>query len=646
MKGNFDRKKTLKVVAAVGILVLMSFLILLLTGELRNLFEQRHYHSFQVSELPVCEDPREGKEQKNPVSGIVRYLSDESVEYEDPICVRIDLPHAYINRLVFHFSHPENRAITIVTDDGSGRLRETDTVSFGQIPYSVKDPHRICDQIYLIFEREDLPYYDVVEAENRHGFPWRRLVLAFAVSIAVTAPFFYKLLWREKPALLFLAITIPAGIAMIFSHGYANVSWDEALHYGDVYRISYVGDVLESEGYDRYINDGSPETRVWEEASLFGDYWNELDANYLQTSEQPHSALHVYNGLGHAFQAFFMGIFRALGAGFSKYFFIANLANLLEYVIITALAIHIAKYGKYLLFFVGMMITPMTLATSYSYDAHLICFVFLGVALYTAEYAREDQPRLKRVIPAALVMLIGCLTKVVAYLPLLLLFCFFPKKKFVNAKQQRKYVIAALIIFVLFTLLIITTMIVFDDGGMSDPRVSGTDAVAQIEFIFHNPLYYLKILAKEMWTRLTTHMFGGHVLFSAAYQGSYIGILVYLTPILLVLCPLFAGCQSEGEESLTSLRIGVLVCSFLAAVLINTSLYLSYTEVGGDDFPGVQGRYFIPLIYPVFLVFVNRKWKLPVSKNTLERVLLPVMSVCCLWVIWIMNYARTGSTWS
>ena len=48
-------------------------------------------------------------------------------------------------------------------------------------------------------------------------------------------------------------------------------------------------------------------------------------------------------------------------------------------------------------------------------------------------------------------------------------------------------------------------------------------------------------------------------------------------------------------------------------VLIWTALYLAFTEVGEVVIKGVQGRYYIPLLLPLFLVFytdkIYTKWK-------------------------------------
>ena len=39
------------------------------------------------------------------------------------------------------------------------------------------------------------------------------------------------------------------------------------------------------------------------------------------------------------------------------------------------------------------------------------------------------------------------------------------------------------------------------------------------------------------------------------------------------------------------------------SVLIWTSMYVAFTVPGSDIIAGVQGRYFIPLMYPLYLLF-------------------------------------------
>ena len=51
----------------------------------------------------------------------------------------------------------------------------------------------------------------------------------------------------------------------------------------------------------------------------------------------------------------------------------------------------------------------------------------------------------------------------------------------------------------------------------------------------------------------------------------------------------------------------LLACSLLSALVIFTGEYLQWTQVGFPVVEGVQGRYFVPLLFPVLLSMTHRE---------------------------------------
>ena len=45
----------------------------------------------------------------------------------------------------------------------------------------------------------------------------------------------------------------------------------------------------------------------------------------------------------------------------------------------------------------------------------------------------------------------------------------------------------------------------------------------------------------------------------------------------------------------------MIVMVFMSAVLIWTAMYVSFTPPGSAEIAGVQGRYFVPLMFPLYL---------------------------------------------
>ena len=63
----------------------------------------------------------------------------------------------------------------------------------------------------------------------------------------------------------------------------------------------------------------------------------------------------------------------------------------------------------------------------------------------------------------------------------------------------------------------------------------------------------------------------------------------------------------EGERLRLGIgrRIWIFLMIGAASVLIWTSMYVAFTVPGSDIIAGVQGRYFIPLIFPLYIL-INR----------------------------------------
>ena len=63
------------------------------------------------------------------------------------------------------------------------------------------------------------------------------------------------------------------------------------------------------------------------------------------------------------------------------------------------------------------------------------------------------------------------------------------------------------------------------------------------------------------------------------------------------------------------MKILAVVYALLGIIAIYSAMYISWTpyvtggEIGGIGISGVQGRYFLPLLMPVLLIFSNKRIK-------------------------------------
>ena len=103
-------------------------------------------------------------------------------------------------------------------------------------------------------------------------------------------------------------------------------------------------------------------------------------------------------------------------------------------------------------------------------------------------------------------------------------------------------------------------------------------------------------------------------------------LLTYGYLVLIALTAVFS--RREGGVALTQKRDGwlALVSAFGVALLTCTALYIQWTTPGNDTIMGLQGRYFLPVLYLVSIAVLQvrptgrlrRKisWELPLLTAT------------------------------
>jgi uncharacterized membrane protein len=126
------------------------------------------------------------------------------------------------------------------------------------------------------------------------------------------------------------------------------------------------------------------------------------------------------------------------------------------------------------------------------------------------------------------------------------------------------------------------------------------DTAGKIKSLVHNPFVSLKILSQSIDR------------FSDTYYRSTIGVLGYVDTMLnqgvyktftflTILLALFEG--SKDYKLLLHQRIILLAIPFIVFTGTYVAMYLINPKENGFIATGVQGRYFIPVLFPFFLGF-------------------------------------------
>ena len=273
-------------------------------------------------------------------------------------------------------------------------------------------------------------------------------------------------------------------------------------------------------------------------------------------------------------------------------FYLCRFAGLLSYLILVWLAIRLMPFGQWILLVLAA--SPMALfqATTISADAisNGIGFLFIAGCLKVAEFKEIGWRESGNLVVLIFLLFLAKLN----LLPLILLpFLLIPPSKFTTKGTYTFLLAMTLILFIVEVAgwnLITSTRL--------DPLLANeANPTAQLLYVAGHPLIFFQAIIKDFVTNGLVYLHGWINGYGYYYwtppQIVSLFFLLSLVSAVLIFSPL--------EQISRKLRIPfvlVFVAGYLATIV---SLYISFTPVGSDKIFGVQGRYFIPLILPLFL---------------------------------------------
>ncbi|MCI9101715.1 MAG: DUF2142 domain-containing protein [Lachnospiraceae bacterium] len=302
-------------------------------------------------------------------------------------------------------------------------------------------------------------------------------------------------------------------------------------------------------------------------------------------------------------QALVLKVCKGLGLPWGIMLMLGRLGNLLVYGALMYFAIKKTPAGKLIMVVIGLMPTSMFLACTYSYDPWVTGWIYLGCACLLREMLTPDQKiTWKRYLFILLCFLLGCGAKAV-YAPMVLIALLIPASKFQDKRQ--KYAMRAGILLLtagLMASFVLPVLIAPKETG--DTRGGATSEVGQMSYILGHFLGYLRILFKNILSAMPKMVFGrdifsvqGH-LADSPFTWFAMGLSGYVV---------VTDTRITSKEALKG---GQKVWIFLmlggCALLIWTSMYIAYTVPGQRVIAGVQGRYYLPILYLFYLLFNSR----------------------------------------
>jgi uncharacterized membrane protein len=293
-------------------------------------------------------------------------------------------------------------------------------------------------------------------------------------------------------------------------------------------------------------------------------------------------------------------------------FFGGRLANTIAYALIGALAIWLTPVGKFA--FCLILLLPMSLsqAGSFSADAQVFSLAAIICALIAREAGRE-LPAVPNLVVSALLLVLLATTKA----PLISLVI----PLAVVSWRRSRLLAAALtaVVLVLFAFWI-DKFVLTEAQAIRASRLGNVSASQQLSFLLASPFSVLSIAVHtigSLWWRYIQGVIG-----IFGWLDTAMGKWFYY---LAAFCIASIAAITTTERSSRS-NMAFLASAVLATALTFGALYLSWSKVGSDIVSGVQGRYFIPILFPAALALPG------IAKRSGQWSAAGLVPILVLWV--------------
>lgn len=336
-----------------------------------------------------------------------------------------------------------------------------------------------------------------------------------------------------------------------------------------------------------------------------------------------------------------VAIGQVLGLGGLATFYLGRIFNYLSFALMCYAAYRITPLGKTL--FMTLSLLPMVLYTtsSLSYDAGLMGFCFLLIALCLRCKYQTEKVSVKQMIAVIVVGILLAPCKLI-YLLLSFLVLLIPQKNFKDVREATAFKIAAIGLPIL-SLLIFQFSTLFAIAGVGGTNINdGNRGLAAEEFntvydMIDHPLHALFVYVN------TIRVYGDFLLSSFLgyslgwFQQSISAPQFYMLPYLGALL-IAAQTNPKDEQNIAfSTKVVFLAIVLVGFLGITTSMYLAWTTKTELAVGGVQGRYYLPFAPLLFLLFRSKSCNF--SKDPDRYILFGLTSMNFAYIIYIVASA-------
>ncbi len=405
---------------------------------------------------------------------------------------------------------------------------------------------------------------------------------------------------KMKNENLFLLIAIPVGLIYMITFLPGKIP-DEPHHFYRAYEIS-IGHLVSDVNEDGAGGNNLPiNIKKIFNYGTHEDIFREFKSFHITDEKEfvAFSNTSLYSFVCYLPQVLGITLARIFTSNIYVLFYAGRLFNFIFFLSFAYLAVKLIPCKKMLLFTILFLPIVFQEAISLSPDAMTIVVSLLLISYILNLRNREEYKLvLKDFVVLGILSLILALCKII-YIPICLLMYIIPKESFKSSKQ--KIVILTLILLV--AIVINLLWLGFASRYLIEFN-AGVDSKAQAEFMLTHPFSFITIFFRTLDAYLGDYI--------SNILGSQLSILnihsvrvfKYILTIIFVIL-LFCDNRKE-DKKLDKSKVFIGLSIILTIVLLFSSLYVQWTPVKNIVILGVQGRYFIPILILIGLLFDNR----------------------------------------
>lgn len=574
---------------------------------------------------------------------------------EDGSGVTVDVGGMYVNKLIcnYDYSGKTDAVVYILAENAYGKessyVKEDHCSTL--LNSTVINMRKRVSQLNMVFDTSvdensekytepfNTSYITGFSVDNTVHINWYRCTFIFTACLIAGILITERKRLAKRVDIIFLVIALLTGTFVVFSLPTSKIGWDEEIHFMRSYSISvYPGAMELSQPASEWFV-ASEDTWPFnvpdsiEERKAYSDEINS-ECNFNKGQVEIGSGLNFPYTTGYLAQGLFIKIARKIGCPFTLVYQLGRLGNLIMYCIVMALAIRKLPCGKWIMAVIGLMPTTLFLACTYSYDATVIAFLSLAIAYFMRMLLIKDYKfKWGDYLIMGAAFCIGCLPKSV-YAPIALLGLMLPKRIF---KDNRQMLVAkglmVLAAISMFGMNILPTIMSPQETG--DLRGGETSEAGQMSYVLGQPFTYAKVLLNNIFRTLPEY-FAGTATFGLI---GHLKQSPFVYPIYGLICSvIFTDTVRDDDTNVDSLtwkhKGALFAVAAVIVALIWTALYISYTVPGSEDIQGVQGRYYIPVLFLVYIILNNNKIRNRVDRSWYNVCVGGVTAFILLGSVW------------